>query len=45
VDDAPPVPFEQIRQTIDEELGAEAFASVEAEPLASASIASCTRLS
>jgi predicted unusual protein kinase regulating ubiquinone biosynthesis (AarF/ABC1/UbiB family) len=39
VDDAPPVPFEQIRQTIDEELGNDVFASIEAEPLASASIA------
>jgi ubiquinone biosynthesis protein len=39
VDDAPPVPFEQIRQTIDEELGPDVFAGVDAEPLASASIA------
>ena len=39
VDDAPPVPFEQIRQTIDEELGNDVFASIDAEPLASASIA------
>src|SRR3954451_17462843 len=39
VDDAPPVPFAEIRRTIDEELGADAFANVESEPLASASIA------
>jgi ubiquinone biosynthesis protein len=39
VDDAPPVPFEQIRQTIDEELGNDVFASIDPEPLASASIA------
>ena len=39
VDDAPPVPFEQIRQTIDEELGPDVFADINAEPLASASIA------
>jgi ubiquinone biosynthesis protein len=39
VDDAPPVPFEQIRQTIEEELGPGVFASIDAEPLASASIA------
>jgi ubiquinone biosynthesis protein len=29
VDDAPPVPFEQIRQTIDEELGNDVFASID----------------
>jgi ubiquinone biosynthesis protein len=39
VDDAPPVPFAEIRRTIDEELGADAFANIESEPLASASIA------
>src|SRR3954451_13850334 len=39
VDDAPPVPFEAIRQSIDEELGAGVFAKIESEPLASASIA------
>ena len=39
VDDAPPVPFEQIRQTIDEELGADVFARIDEQPLASASIA------
>jgi ubiquinone biosynthesis protein len=39
VDEAPPVPFEQIRQTIDEELGVETFARIDEEPLASASIA------
>ena len=39
VDDAPPVPFAEIRGTIDEELGADAFARIDEEPLASASIA------
>jgi predicted unusual protein kinase regulating ubiquinone biosynthesis (AarF/ABC1/UbiB family) len=39
VDDAPPVPFDEIERTIDEELGRDVFASVEREPLASASIA------
>jgi predicted unusual protein kinase regulating ubiquinone biosynthesis (AarF/ABC1/UbiB family) len=39
VDDAPPVPFQQIRTRIDEELGPDVFASIDAEPLASASIA------
>jgi predicted unusual protein kinase regulating ubiquinone biosynthesis (AarF/ABC1/UbiB family) len=39
VDDAPPVEFEQIRRTIEEELGAGSFARIDAEPLASASIA------
>jgi ubiquinone biosynthesis protein len=39
VDDAPPVPFAEIRSTIDEELGADAFARIDEEPLASASIA------
>jgi ubiquinone biosynthesis protein len=39
VDDAPPVPFEQIAQTIDEELGSDIFARIDSEPLASASIA------
>jgi len=39
VDAAPPVAFEEIRQTIDEELGADAFARIDDEPLASASIA------
>jgi ubiquinone biosynthesis protein len=39
VDAAPPVAFEEIRQRIDEELGADAFARIDAEPLASASIA------
>src|ERR671936_1398679 len=35
VDDAPPVPFAEIRRTIDEELGAEAFARIDEQPLAS----------
>jgi predicted unusual protein kinase regulating ubiquinone biosynthesis (AarF/ABC1/UbiB family) len=39
VDDAPPVPFEQIGRTIDEQLGHDAFARIDPEPLASASIA------
>src|ERR671925_809664 len=39
VDDAPPVPFEEIRRIIEEELGADSFARIDAEPLASASIA------
>jgi ubiquinone biosynthesis protein len=39
VDDAPPVPFEELRSTIDQELGADAFARIDNEPLASASIA------
>jgi ubiquinone biosynthesis protein len=39
VDAAPPVAFEEIRQTIDEELGADAFARIDTDPLASASIA------
>jgi ubiquinone biosynthesis protein len=39
VDDAPPVPFERIRQVIDEELGVDAFARIDEEPLASASVA------
>ena len=39
VDAAPPVAFEEVRQTIDEELGADAFARIDTEPLASASIA------
>ena len=39
VDDAPPVPFEQIERTIDAEIGRDAFADIEREPLASASIA------
>src|SRR3954449_11062516 len=39
VDAAPPVAFEEIRQTIEAELGADAFARIDEEPLASASIA------
>jgi predicted unusual protein kinase regulating ubiquinone biosynthesis (AarF/ABC1/UbiB family) len=37
VDAAPPVAFEEIRRRIDEELGADAFARIDANPLASAS--------
>jgi predicted unusual protein kinase regulating ubiquinone biosynthesis (AarF/ABC1/UbiB family) len=39
VDDAPPVPFERVERTLEEELGGDLFASIEREPLASASIA------
>jgi predicted unusual protein kinase regulating ubiquinone biosynthesis (AarF/ABC1/UbiB family) len=39
VDDAPPVPFEQVERTIDDEIGRDVFANIEREPLASASIA------
>ena len=39
VDDAPPVPFEQVERTIRDELGPDVFARVDPEPLASASIA------
>jgi predicted unusual protein kinase regulating ubiquinone biosynthesis (AarF/ABC1/UbiB family) len=39
VDDAPPVPFDQIERVIGEELGSEVFARVDPEPLASASVA------
>src|SRR3954467_4247876 len=39
VDDAPPVPFEAIQSSIDEEIGTDVFAKIEREPLASASIA------
>jgi ubiquinone biosynthesis protein len=39
VDAVPPVPFEQIRPTIAEEIGFEHFAEVDPEPLATASIA------
>jgi predicted unusual protein kinase regulating ubiquinone biosynthesis (AarF/ABC1/UbiB family) len=39
VDDAPPVPFEEIERAIDEAIGEDAFARIDPEPLASASIA------
>src|ERR671934_556405 len=39
VDDAPPVPFDQISRTIEADIGRDVFAKVEEEPLASASIA------
>ncbi|HEX6491640.1 MAG TPA: AarF/UbiB family protein [Gaiellaceae bacterium] len=39
VDEAPPVPFDQIERTIAAELGDDPFARIEPEPLASASIA------
>ena len=43
VDDVPPVPFEHVRETIDADLGLDTFASVEPEPLATASIAQIHR--
>jgi ubiquinone biosynthesis protein len=43
VDSVPPVPFEEIRAVIDRELGLEHFASIDEEPLASASIAQIHR--
>ena len=39
VDNVPPVPYDAIREEIDREIGLDKFASVEAEPLATASIA------
>src|ERR671936_1000084 len=39
VDDAPPVPFEQVARTIEEDVGRDVFAKIDEEPLASASIA------
>src|SRR5262245_28461521 len=39
VDNVPPVPFDQIRQVIAEELSADAFVRIDPEPLATASIA------
>jgi predicted unusual protein kinase regulating ubiquinone biosynthesis (AarF/ABC1/UbiB family) len=39
VDDSAPVPFEQIRETIDADLGPDVFARIDGEPLGSASIA------
>src|SRR3954466_5838922 len=39
VDDAPPVPFEAIRSSIDEEIGTDVFAKIERGPSAGASIA------
>lgn len=38
VDDVPPLPFAPLREVIDREIGLEHFASIEEEPLASASI-------
>ena len=38
VDDVPPVPFAQIRDVIEREIGLERFAAIEEQPLASASI-------
>src|SRR5689334_6909655 len=39
VDEVPPVPFEEIRQVIAEELPSDAFVRIDPEPLATASIA------
>src|SRR5689334_10611490 len=39
VDEVPPVPFEQIRQVIGEELPPDVFVRIDPEPLATASIA------
>src|SRR5256885_17235353 len=39
VDDLPPLPFEPLRRVIDQEIGLHQFASIDPEPLASASIA------
>src|SRR3954464_6671441 len=38
VDDVPPVPFPEIREVIERELGLERFTSIDETPLASASI-------
>jgi ubiquinone biosynthesis protein len=43
VDNVPPVPFDQIRQVIAEELPADAFERIDPEPLATASIAQIHR--
>jgi ubiquinone biosynthesis protein len=39
VDEVPPVPFEQIRRVIDEELPADTFVRIDPDPVATASIA------
>jgi ubiquinone biosynthesis protein len=39
VDEVPPVPFEEIRTVIEEDLPADAFARIDPEPLAAASVA------
>jgi ubiquinone biosynthesis protein len=39
VDEVPPVPFEQIRAVIEAELGPDLFATIDPEPIATASIA------
>jgi predicted unusual protein kinase regulating ubiquinone biosynthesis (AarF/ABC1/UbiB family) len=43
VDSVPPVPFAEIEAVIHEDLGADAFASIDPEPLATASIAQTHR--
>jgi predicted unusual protein kinase regulating ubiquinone biosynthesis (AarF/ABC1/UbiB family) len=39
VDDAPPVPFDRIRETIEREIGLDTFVRLDPDPIASASIA------
>lgn len=43
VDEVPPVPFEAIRQVIDEDIGLSAFVRIDPEPLATASVAQTHR--
>ena len=43
VDDVPPVPFEEIRQVIDEDIGLSEFVRIDPEPLATASVAQTHR--
>ena len=43
VDEVPPVPFDAIRDVIDEEIGLSAFVRIDPEPLATASVAQTHR--
>jgi predicted unusual protein kinase regulating ubiquinone biosynthesis (AarF/ABC1/UbiB family) len=43
VDEVPPVPFEPLRRTIDEDVGLDRFASIDETPIATASIAQIHR--
>ena len=43
VDNVPPVPFEQIRDVIERELGVETFARIDPQPVATASVAQIHR--